>query len=164
MGISRREQWCLGLITAGLGATATLLWWNRNKSQDSPRLPGVIVIDGPFASGEFGVSQLKTDGLDANCPVIFKVCFEEEHGYCFVTVTFGLKKAGPPPRDIRLACAIIGMDGKVLESDYRAFLSKPAPPSSGYPGTSFNWPGREMIFELDGTTIRDIHRLEIIVS
>jgi hypothetical protein len=154
---------CVGL--AGLGVATSLLWWNTNKNHDGLLVAGSIVIEGPFENGLFSPNELKVDRLTERCPVNFNVGFEEEHGYCFITLTFALKKDGPPPRDITIVCAVIGKNGKVLGREYRAFSAHPAPPLptiNGY--TSFNWPGREILFELDDSMIRDIGRLEITVS
>ena len=166
--ISRRML-LLGATTAGLGAAVSLFLWGRNKEHGRPRLSDlarVITIEGPFRSGEFPTDQLKTVGLDENYPVLFKVCFEQDRGYCFVALTFALKKKGLPPHDVALTCSVVGENGKVLgRDDSQAFVAHPAPAPPVVDGTrSLDWPGREILFELEDTAIRDINRLEVRVS
>jgi hypothetical protein len=166
---NRRMSWrqmVLGTVAVGLVVAMSRFAWGGEKTPNRPPASDHIVIEGPFKSGRFGPSQLKLDGFSEQCPVTFNVCFEEEHGICFVDLQFFLKKDGRRPRDITIVSTVIGKNGKVLGREgYPAFSAHPARPYPAVNGhDSMNWPGREMTFEFDdGTTIPDLKRLEITV-
>jgi hypothetical protein len=163
-----RRTLVLGTIVAGLGLTASLPWWPRHNHTANATLrmePINLVVDGPFKSGEFGCKDLSVSGLDENCPVVFKVCFEEQQGFCLAIVTLAKEKHRVPSRDINIACTVIGNSGMALGcKEHVTFPAKESRIELPGPYQSLHWRGREMIFELEGVTIDDIKRLELTIA